>query len=166
MIKDDNLEFDLILVRLRSKIALSSGWPPTSNQSFLSLCSHKGHKASKIVSASRLRCSHCNLRRICFWDVLVNFPSNGSQPSLAFLALQVCCTWYVGMCLNNGYSLASIISGFGFFFFFLLCSGGNFSNFLSGLEVLTRGKTSVEIIYHMAPKSLTPCQFIIYLAFG
>ena len=52
MIKDDNLEFDLILVRLRSKIALSSGWPPTSNQSFLPLCSHKGHKASKIVSAS------------------------------------------------------------------------------------------------------------------
>ena len=27
-------------------------------------------------------------------------------------ALQVCCTWYVGMCLNNVYSLASIISGF------------------------------------------------------
>ena len=27
-------------------------------------------------------------------------------------ALQVCCTWYVGMCLNNGYSLVSVISGF------------------------------------------------------
>ena len=27
-------------------------------------------------------------------------------------ALQVCCTWYVGMCLHNGYSRASIIPGF------------------------------------------------------
>ena len=32
------------------------------------------------------------------------------------LALQVCCIWYVGMCLNNGLSLASISSGFGLFF--------------------------------------------------
>ena len=27
-------------------------------------------------------------------------------------ALQVCCTWYVGICLNNVYSVASIVSGF------------------------------------------------------
>ena len=54
--KEDNFEFDLILLQLRNKIALSSRCPPQA--SFLSLCSHIGH------NASGLRCSDYNLWRI------------------------------------------------------------------------------------------------------
>ena len=87
---EDSLEFDLILLRLWNKIALSSRWPPSFKSlqitsSFLSLSSHLGHKALKHVSASGLSCFYYNLRQICFLEVEVDFPSHGSQLSLAFL---------------------------------------------------------------------------------
>ena len=48
-----------------------------------------------------------------------------------------------------------------------LCFGEYFFNCLFGLEGLTRGQTSVKLVYHMAPKSLTTVSsLIIYLAFG
>ena len=59
------------------------------------------------------------------------------------------------MRLNNGYSHASIISGFILFFFCVIF----------GLEVLTRGIISVKLVHQMPPIS-HHCQFIVYLAFG
>ena len=87
---EGSLEFDLILLQLWNKIAWSSSWPPSFKSfqitsSLLSLCSHLGHKAFKNVPASGLSCSYYNLRRIRFWQVKVDFPSHGSQVSLAFL---------------------------------------------------------------------------------
>ena len=88
--KEVNLERDLNLLQLWNKIALSSRWPPSFKSlqitsSFLSLCSHTGHKALKNVPASGLSCSYYSLRRIRFWEVEVDFPSHGSQLSLALL---------------------------------------------------------------------------------
>ena len=88
--KEVNLERDLNLLQLWNKIALSSRWPPSFKSlqitsSFLSLCSHIGHKALKNVPASGLSCSYYSLRRIRFWEVEVDFPSHGSQLSLALL---------------------------------------------------------------------------------
>ena len=74
---------------------------------FLSLFSRIRHKPLKDVPALGLISSYYNLRRIRFWEVEVDIPT-----VIGLFALQVCCAWYVGMCLNNGYSLASIISGF------------------------------------------------------
>ena len=51
-------------------------------------------------------------------------------------ALQFCCTLYVGMCLNNGYGLASIISCFNLFCCCVLLRIFRIAFF--GLEVLTR----------------------------
>ena len=87
---EGSLEFDLILLQLWSKIALSSRWHPSfkSRQAilyFISLCSHIRHKALKNVPASGLSCSYDNLRWILFSEVEVDFPSHSSQPSLAFL---------------------------------------------------------------------------------
>ena len=87
---EGSLEFDLILLQLWNKIALSSRWPPSFKSlqitsSFLSLCSHTEHKALKNVPASGLSCSYYSLRRIRFWEVEVDFPSHGSQLSLAIL---------------------------------------------------------------------------------
>ena len=86
---EGSLEFDLILLQLWNKIALSSRWPSRFKSlqltsSFLSLSSHLGHKALH-VSASGLSCSYYNLRRIRFLEVEVDFRSHGSQLSLAFL---------------------------------------------------------------------------------
>ena len=90
MIIEGNLEFDLILLQLWNKIALSSRWLPSSKSlritsSFLSLCSHIEHKALKNVLASGSSRSYYNLRRIHFWEVEMDFPSHSSQLSLAFL---------------------------------------------------------------------------------
>ena len=87
---EGSLEFDLILLQLWSKIALSSRWHPSFKSRqvilyFVSLCSHIGYKAFKNVPASGLSCSYNNLRRILFSEVEVDFPSHSSQPSLAFL---------------------------------------------------------------------------------
>ena len=111
-----NFEFDLVLLQLWNKIALSSRWPPSFKSlqitsSFLSLCSHIEHKALENVPASGFSLSDYDLWRIRFWEVEMDFPIHGSQLSFG-LSLQVCSTWYVGMCLNNGYSRASVISGF------------------------------------------------------
>ena len=54
--KENNLDFDLSLLRPRNKIALSWRWPPSFF--FFSLYSHIGHKASG------LRCPYHNLWRI------------------------------------------------------------------------------------------------------
>ena len=83
-------EFDLILLQLWNKIVQSWRWPPSFKSlqitlSFLSLCSHLGHKALKNVPASGLSCSYYSLRRNRFREVEVDFPSHGSQLSLAFL---------------------------------------------------------------------------------
>ena len=59
------------------------------------------------------------------------------------------------MRLNNGYSHASIISGFILFFFCVIF----------GLEVLTRGIISVKLVHQMPPISHHR-QFIVYLAFS
>ena len=68
---EGSLEFDLILLQLWSKIALSSRWHPNFKSRqvilyFISLCSHIGHKALKDVRASGLSCSYDNLRWIFF----------------------------------------------------------------------------------------------------
>ena len=89
-IMEGSLEFDLILLQLWNKTALSSRWPSSFKSlqltsSFLSLSSHLGHKALQHVSASSLSCSYYNLRRIRFLEVEVDFRSHGSQLSLAFL---------------------------------------------------------------------------------
>ncbi|CAH3136701.1 unnamed protein product, partial [Pocillopora meandrina] len=47
--------------------------------------SHIEHKALKNVLASGSSRSYYNLRRIRFWEVEMDFPSHGSQLSLAFL---------------------------------------------------------------------------------
>ena len=85
-----SFEFDVILLQLWNKIAISSRWPPSFKSlqitsSFLSLCSHIKHKALKNVPASGLSRSYCDLWRIRFWQVEMDFPSHGSQLSLAFL---------------------------------------------------------------------------------
>ena len=74
MIIEGNLEFDLILLQLWNKIALSSSWLPSFKSlqitsSFLSLYSHIEHKALKNVPASGLSRSYYNLRRTRFWGV-------------------------------------------------------------------------------------------------
>ena len=80
--------------------------------SFLSLCSHIEHKALK--KCSNFRAESLLLRPLAIsflgsWD---GFSKSWPTTVFSLFALQVCCTWYVGMCLNNGYSLASIIFGF------------------------------------------------------
>ena len=118
---EGNLEFDLLLLQLWNKFALSSRWPPSfkSHQitsSFLSLCSQIEYKALKNIPASGSSLSYYDLWRIRFWEVEIDFPSHGSQLSLAFL-LSKSVVHGRGMCLNNGYSRALlIISGF-----FLFC---------------------------------------------
>ena len=87
---EGSLEFDLILLQLWNKIALSSRWLPSSKSlritsSFLSLCSHIEHKALKNVPASGLSRSYYDLWRIRFWEVEMDFPSHGLKVSLAFL---------------------------------------------------------------------------------
>ena len=87
---EGSLQFDLILLQLWNKITLSSRWPPSFKSlqitsSLLSLCSPIGHEAQKNVPASGFSCSFYNLRRIRFWEFEVDFPSHGSQLSLAFL---------------------------------------------------------------------------------
>ena len=60
------------------------------------------------------------------------------------------------MCLNDSYGLASVILAFILFFSCVLV--GIFliqAQIVFGFEVLTRGKTLVKLIYHMAPQSLT-----------
>ena len=87
---EGSLEFDLILLQLWNKIALSSSWLPSFKSlhitsSFLSLYSHIEHKALKNVPASGLSRSYHDLWRIRFWEVEMDFPSHGLQVSLAFL---------------------------------------------------------------------------------
>ena len=55
--KEGSLEFDLILLQLRGKTALSLRWPLTFKSlqiklSFLSLCCHSGKKALKMFQPS------------------------------------------------------------------------------------------------------------------
>ena len=83
---EGSLEFD----QLWNKIALTSSWLPSFKSlqitsSFFSLYSQIEHKALKNVSASGLSRSFYNLRRTRFWEVEMDFPSHGSQLSLAFL---------------------------------------------------------------------------------
>ena len=141
-IKEVNVECELILLQLWSKIVLSSRWPPSFKSlqitsSFLSLRSHKGHRALKNVPATGLSSSYCNLRRLRFWEVLVVFPSHGSQLSLAILlsksavhGMEVCILTTI-IFLPQSSPVLSLS--------FLLRFGGNFSNYLFGLKVLTRG---------------------------
>ena len=80
---EGSLEFDLILLQLWNKIALSSSWLPSFKSlqitsSFLSLYSHIEHKALKNVPASGLSRSYYNLRRTRFWGVEMDFPRHGS----------------------------------------------------------------------------------------
>ena len=87
---EGSLQFDLILLQLWNKIALSSRWPPSFKSlqitsTFLSLCSHIEHKALKNVPASGMSRSYYDLWRIRFWEVEMDSPSHGSQLSLAFL---------------------------------------------------------------------------------
>ena len=79
---------------------------------FLSLCSYIGYKAIKNVPASILSCSYYNLQRIRYGKLRWIFQVMAHH---GLFSLQVCCILYVGMCLNNSYSLASIISGFSLF---------------------------------------------------
>ena len=48
--------------------------------------------------------------------------------------------------------------------YFLLCSGGNFSNCLFGLEVLTRGVSSVKLVHQMPPNP-SPLSVHCFLSF-
>ena len=71
---EGSLEFDLILLQLWNKIALSSSWLPSFKllqitSSFLSLYSHIERKALKNVPASGLSRSYYNLWRTRFWGV-------------------------------------------------------------------------------------------------
>ena len=114
---EGSLQFDLILLQLWNKITLSSRWPPSFKSlqitsSFLSLCGHLGHKASKNCSSFRIELLLPQPLANSFlggWD---GFSKSWLTTVFGLFALQVCCTWYVGMCLNNGCSRASIISGF------------------------------------------------------
>ena len=109
--------FFISTLQLWNKIALSSRWPPSFKSlkitsSFLSLCSYIEHKALKKCSNFRTESLFLQPLAISFlggWD---GFSKSWLTTVFGLFALQVCCTWYVGMCLNNGCSRASIISGF------------------------------------------------------
>ncbi|CAH3031053.1 unnamed protein product [Pocillopora meandrina] len=63
---------DILMIKVRTKHGKSQK-------------THTEHKALKNVPASGLSCSYYSLRRIRFWEVEVDFPSHGSQLSLALL---------------------------------------------------------------------------------
>ena len=113
---EGSLEFDIILLQLWSKIALSLRLPKlqiaSNNIVFSSLFSHIEHKTLKNVLASGLSRSYYDLWRIRFWGRWDGFSRSWLTTVFGLFALQVCCTSYVGICLNNVHSLASIISGF------------------------------------------------------
>ena len=120
MIKEDNLEFEHILLQLRSKIALSLIWSPSFKSlqitsSFFFFVVTYDTRLLKNVPVPGLRSSYYSLRRLVFGRFMSIF-QDMAHNHFGLLALQVCCIWYVGMCLNYGLSLASIISGFGLFF--------------------------------------------------
>ena len=118
-IKEDNLEFYLMLLRLQSKIALCSRSPPASNHFkwhclFFSLRSPRTQGLKK-CSSFRIAFVLLQTSANSFLGCFGGFSKLWLTTVFGLLALQVCCTWYVDMCFNNGLSLASIISGFGFF---------------------------------------------------
>ena len=91
--KEVNLERDLNLLQLWNKIALSSRWPPSFKSlqitsSFLSLCSHIGHKALKNVPASGLSYFSAN----SFLGVWGGFSKSWLTTVFGPFALQVCWT--------------------------------------------------------------------------
>ena len=92
--KEVNLERDFTLLRLWNKIALSSRWPPSLKSlqitsSFLSLCSHIGHKALKNVPASGLSYFSAN----SFLGGWGGFSKSWLTTVFGPFALQVCWTW-------------------------------------------------------------------------
>ena len=91
------------------------------------------------------------------WD---GFSKSWLTTVFGLFALEVCRTWYVGMCFNNGYSLALIISGLSYFvavfwweFYqlpFWAWSANLRINF--GRNYLSHGP---QILHH--------CQYVVYL---
>ena len=89
MIKEDNLEFEHILLQLRSKIALSLIWSPSFKSlqitsSFFFFVVTYDTRLLKNVPVPGLRSSYYSLRRTRFWEVYVDFPRHGSQPFWPF----------------------------------------------------------------------------------
>ena len=115
----------MILLQLWSKIALRMRWPPSFispqiTSFFLSLCSHKEHKPLKRCSSFRIESLLSQTSENSFLGGWGEFSNSWLTTAFGLIALQYCCTWYVGMCPSNGHGLASIISGFILFFCYLL----------------------------------------------
>ena len=114
---EGSLQFDLILLKLWNKITLSSRWPLSFKSlqitsSLLSLCCPIGYKALKKCSSFRIELRFLQPSANSFLGGWKGFSKSWLTTVFGLFALQVCYTWYVGMCLNNVHSLASIISGF------------------------------------------------------
>ena len=85
----------------------------TSNNIFssFSLLSHRTQGLKK-CSSFRIELLFLQPSANSFLGGWGGFSKSWLTTVFGHFALQVCCTWYVGMRLNNVYSLASIICGF------------------------------------------------------
>ena len=134
---EGSLEFDLISLQLWNKITLSSRWPSSLKSlqitsSFLPLYSRIEHKALKNVPASGLSRSYCNPRRTRFWGVEMDFPSHGSQLSLAFLLSKPSLSWLQDIS-HKRLSHKSFSTSFGPFAQFLVAISHNNYNWETSL---------------------------------
>ena len=131
MIKEDNLEFEHILLQLRSEIALSLIWSPSFKSlqitsSFFFVVTYDT-RLLKNVPVPGLCSSYYSLRRTRFWEVYVDFPRHGSQPFWPFSSPSL-----LYMVRRHVFKqrFKSRLNQLRFWLIFLLCSGGNFSNCL------------------------------------